>query len=908
MNWKALVAGIALCAAWSAAEPATAQQRPSQREATPRTAPSRPTARPAQDNRSAAQRARDRSTSQPGAGSTGDTRFGDVRIHEGPDNGRDELYHRRDAQAEELLFAFNEAEVEQIIPFISEVTGKVVIPVQMQTLRMTKITLVTDTYVPRMKALDMLFTACRLNGIGVIEREDIVILMPIGEMANIGRFQVLDSTQDVMGRADIGNTVIKVFPLLNANAELVGDRILEVLPDATLSVDGNSNQIVMVGDIGLAQQIQRLIDELDKNFIEEETVTYYLKYVDAMEVMDSIFDLFPEDAQQIQQQRAQRGTRPGQRQPQAAQAAQAASIGPVVQLRITPIPHQNALTVTAKPDVVAKITDLIVNKWDLPRSQGTSKVYTLKYTDAIQLSETLRALLGQGSTSGSAGRGAQGRGGGATGGQRSEVSESLSGIYAIQPYAEHNRIMVLSKTEESLAFLDDIIEKLDQRSEVGLPVIIELKHADAVLLAEELNALLQEWGGGANIPAPQQGLTGQSMMGGDSDARGAVGGAAGGRGGAGQQQAGRIRFPWESGQRTDRAPESPIIGQARIMPIVRQNALAIVAPPAHLQTVQDIVEMLDRPGRQVMIAATVAEVRLEDSLALGLRWGAPGSVPAGEGSILGTGDLAATRDPAIGGDLFSSSILDVGVSVDVVLQALERRGGVRILQSPRIFTSDNKEARFFDGSTIPFISSQQQSAFSADSPLINQFDRENVGVQLNVRPRITVHGDIDLELFLELSTVNQPEDPARIRIDRRETTTQVIVKDGQTIVLSGILRDEESSTRRKVPFLGQIPIIGALFTSTDTSVTQTELIAFITPIIVENPSDNDENFNVRERQRLRELSRSLKEQPHEIDEIRERISDPAGTGFTVPERFQQEMAPQPEDDEELFDPVDLMDE
>ena len=209
-------------------------------------------------------------------------------------------------------------------------------------------------------------------------------------------------------------------------------------------------------------------------------------------------------------------------------------------------------------------------------------------------------------------------------------------------------------------------------------------------------------------------------------------------------------------------------------------------------------------------------------------------------------------------DLFDTSILDVDFRFNAFFQALDQTNRVRILQEPRIFTADNEEANFFDGQDVPFITDSQTTDVGG---LTESFDYREVGVSLNVRPHITTQGNVDLEINLELSNIV----PGEILFggfifDRRETTTKVSVKNGQTIVLSGILRDEESEITRKVPFLGDIPLLGALFTSRDKETTRTELLAFITPTVVNDPSENDTNFNESERQRLEELARPLKDQ------------------------------------------------
>ncbi|MFG0293742.1 MAG: type II secretion system protein GspD, partial [Phycisphaerales bacterium JB050] len=177
-----------------------------------------------------------------------------------------------------------------------------------------------------------------------------------------------------------------------------------------------------------------------------------------------------------------------------------------------------------------------------------------------------------------------------------------------------------------------------------------------------------------------------------------------------------------------------------------------------------------------------------------------------------------------------------------------------ILSEPRIFTSDNQEAVFFDGQDVPIITDTNTTQ---DGNIIASREYRAVGISLRARPRITTQGAVDLRVNLELSSI-QPtatEDGFFI-FDRRETTTQLIVQNGQTVVISGILRSEESDIVRKVPFLGDIPILGALFSSTERSVENAELVAFITPIVVQNDEEL-EKLNEPFRDRLENLRQQL---------------------------------------------------
>ncbi len=791
--------------------------------------------------------------------------------------------NRRPTESGKVAFAFDDVNIEETIPFIMDTTGKVVMPVRLGTLKNTKITLINNELLERSVALDLLFEAFRLHGIGVIENDEVIILDSLDDIAKSGALPVLNADVDIMNRSDRASLVIKIFRIKKAHAETVGDQIAETKPDhATLSVDANSNQIVLVADIGFCQQVQSLIDELDDSYVTPETRTFRLRWADANEIAQNILDLFQETGTTTAgargTTRTRRPTQQRGRTPQAQQTPTTTGVRPMVELRATVNVQTNSVTVQSAADVMEQVTDLIYNYWDLPRPQGTAKVYILKYTDPLKIRDLLNNMLG-GGAGGGARPGGQTRRGGAGGaagtGGRSGVQQVVSGIYTIEAYPDSNSLIVICKTEESLDFLDNLIYQLDQPSDIGLPILIELKHADAVRVTELLNVLLAEaGGGGGGITVPDSGLTGGGGAGrGGQTGTGEAGGVGGGRAGSGPT--GVMNFPWQTGRTSeDKSPESSLIGKVRIVPVVRQNALAILAPPAHREAIRQLVEQHDRPARQVMISAIIAEVELTDALSLGLRLSSSDITSTGrdDNAFRATGNIAATEDDLFG-SLFDTSILNIDFSFNAFFQALKQTNRVRILQEPRIFTADNEEANFFDGQDVPFITNTTINSLGQPT---DSFEYREVGVALNVRPHITMQRDVDMEINLELSSIVPGETLfGGFIFDRRETTTKVSVRNGQTIVLSGILRDEESEITRKVPFLGDIPLLGELFTSRDKETTRTELLAFITPTVVSNPSENDTNFNESERQRLDQLSRPLKDQSTEElldhERIRSRI-------------------------------------
>jgi general secretion pathway protein D len=339
-----------------------------------------------------------------------------------------------------------------------------------------------------------------------------------------------------------------------------------------------------------------------------------------------------------------------------------------------------------------------------------------------------------------------------------------------------------------------------------------------------------------------------------------------------------MSFPWQSGGASsdDQSPESSLIAKIRLVPIVRQNALAVLAPPAYMQAIVDTINQFDRPTRQVMISATIAAVTLTDDLELGLRWGT-GALPASDNSISVNGALTGTIDDILSG-IFTGggSVFTLGTegnSLGAVLAALNQLTNVRVLQQPRTFTADNQEAIFFNGSEVPVQTTQSQSS----GVVTGGFEYRDVGVLLNVRPRITSNGDVDLTINVELS------DQAGLGVNdnpifsRRQVRSQILIHDGQTVLIGGLLKESESKTKRKIPLLGDIPLIGGLFTSIHNSTIREELIVFVTPVIVENTSSNRVNESYLER--LQEISLPIDEQLKHIGEgndfLNKRLRNPA---------------------------------
>ena len=791
------------------------------------------------------------------------------------DRGTDLSGTRRTVDDEPVPLNFDGVTVQDVLPYIVDWTGKAVMP-KSTMLTTTKITLFSDRPLAKHAALDLIFQAFRLNGIGVVETPDLIMLNTIMELNNFQPNVVLGPEVDVTSMSEDGSLVTKVFRLEFAKVGDLESQLSEGAPEyGNLTVDVNSNQIILEGDIGWAKRVQKLIDLLDvAPFLAVKTETFRLAYADAQTVADIVLELFspnPNSGGGRTQSRAptsrnQRGNQNSQQElPQ---------VGTSDQLQVSVLPQTNAVTVRAEPEILTDIRFLIETAWDIPPSREGNifRLYDLRYTDPVKVKTLLVALLEEGG----GGSAPAGRGGG---GGSAGADAAVADIFRIEAYPDSNRLIVISKTPDNFDWLDSMIDEIDQPLSVGMPVNVELKHASAIEVADILNALLgAAGGGGRGIQAPDEGLTGINF-------ESAGGGTDGGTAAAGDE----ITFPWQSGRGAngeEAAEVSALVGKSRVVPNPGQNSLLVLATPEIQDALLKIIGDLDRPGRQVMITATLAEVTLGDALSLGIRVGT-GIQATGDNAIGGSIGLDMTKGSTeiineagnpnpVGqgnflGPWFDTSFLEVGASVDYVLSALSEQNNVRILQRPRVFTSDNKEAKFFAGSDVTF----QTGSTANDSGTTTSFEQEAIGIGLNVRPRITTERNVAMEIEILLSNLSSSFVNDNPVVNRRQTTTTVTVKNNQTIVLSGIRREDDTDVERKIPLLGDIPLVGPIFTSTEKGKSLVELVIFITPIVVDNPDENDTNFNVEERKRLDELSKPLEEMVKELggDEFFDQIDD-----------------------------------
>ena len=279
------------------------------------------------------------------------------------------------------------------------------------------------------------------------------------------------------------------------------------------------------------------------------------------------------------------------------------------------------------------------------------------------------------------------------------------------------------------------------------------------------------------------------------------------------------------------------------------NALIITAPPKTMRSIMTIIDKIDIRRAQVLVEAIIVEVSAQKSAQLGITWAAfndgtaaggtnfdivPGVV--GAASAIDSGDPTAIADAITDGINFGiGRISDTGTSFAGLIQALEADGDTNIMATPTLVTMDNEEAEINVGQEVPFVTGSFTNTGGAGGA-VNPFttvEREQVGLQLKITPQINEGNAVLLEIDQEVSSLSASSEAVDLITNNRTVTTSVIVDDGGgTLVLGGLIRDDMIDREQRVPILGSIPLIGALFRATESTVTKTNLMIFIKPTIL----------------------------------------------------------------------------
>ncbi|NEW61149.1 type II secretion system secretin GspD [Sulfurovum sp. bin170] len=318
---------------------------------------------------------------------------------------------------------------------------------------------------------------------------------------------------------------------------------------------------------------------------------------------------------------------------------------------------------------------------------------------------------------------------------------------------------------------------------------------------------------------------------------------------------------------TNRSPiaKNEKVQKAVIASDLERNALIVLANSAQIENIRETVRLLDIEKSQVYIKTKIVEVNTNLAENIGVKYGFSGGAITSKGvfSLLassgaaplaispslmsflnqgGTKTLYNEAGNPIGTETESRFAFDSGIkevfSTGIQLDLLKQNGAAQVLSEPSILCTNNKPSSIYVGQTQSIITQSQQST-QGSSNVLNNYSREDIGITLNVKPRLSSNNKVSLEVETTIEDVLPGSGAAADRptTTKRSVKTNAIVNHGETIILGGLIKTSTGKSSTRVPVLGDIPILGRLFTSQGEGKNKINVVIYLTPYIVKKSSD-----------------------------------------------------------------------
>ncbi|MDA9711211.1 type II secretion system secretin GspD [Luminiphilus sp.] len=402
----------------------------------------------------------------------------------------------------------------------------------------------------------------------------------------------------------------------------------------------------------------------------------------------------------------------------------------------------------------------------------------------------------------------------------------IAGLVRVMPVERLNSIMVVSPRAHYVESVRRWIEELDSVQDAASEPTLQVypvRNGNAGQLASLLSTI---YGGGGNSGA--RGGVAPGMAQASSGSGAGVSGAMPKRGGGNKTSGGSFSLG----------------DDVRVVSDDMNNTLLVYATPYEYQKIERILIKLDVVATQVLIEASIVEVTLRDDLEYGLEWAFDNNLGGGD-SGRGLLNLGGNLQPQAG---FSYTVTNSAGAVKAVLNALAEESLINVISTPSVLVLDNHTAAIHVGDQQPI---QSQSTVTNGGNVQNSITYKDTGVKLQVTPSVNDGGLVTLDIDQSVTDVGPVDAATRQRsFLERNVSSRVAVRSGESVVLGGLIRDNETEGKSGVPLLMNIPVVGSLFSTTTTASTRTELLIFITPRVMENEQDlRDLNSEMRARMR-----------------------------------------------------------
>jgi general secretion pathway protein D len=495
-------------------------------------------------------------------------------------------------------------------------------------------------------------------------------------------------------------------------------------------------------------------------------------------------------------------------------------------------PGTNALVITDYADNLQRLGKIIA-AMDVSNASDV-EIIPLHHAIATELAPLVARLID---------------GGGAPGGASStpgQTDTSFKTTLLAEPRS--NALILRAANPARVAQVRALVAKLDQAPAPGSANangnihVVYLKNADATALATTLRAAMAANGAGAAAASsPTTNFSNNASASNNSNGSNSSGTSFGAGMGIGA-----------SGASTSSTHSNQPSTGGQIQADPATNSLIITAPEPQYRQLRAVIDQLDGRRAQVLVESLIAEVNVEKTAQFGIQWqsllGQNNNVIGiiGNNTSVGGANIFKLAQSlyAKDGKTMPSTGLNAGLAVkhngDYVLGALanllQTSGDGNVLSTPNLLTLDNEEAKILIGENVPFPTGSYANTGGSSSS-VNPFttvERKDVGLTLRVKPQINENGTVKLVIYQEISAVKGSVEESKNgpTTTKRSIESTVLVEDGSIIVLGGLLQDKYSGGQDKVPLLGDIPGVGALFRSDSRTRQKTNLMVFLRPVVL----------------------------------------------------------------------------
>jgi general secretion pathway protein D len=437
-----------------------------------------------------------------------------------------------------------------------------------------------------------------------------------------------------------------------------------------------------------------------------------------------------------------------------------------------------------------------VRTFDVDWLKGMSfAMFRLEYADAETMVEELQQIVGEGSET------------------------PLAGIVRLLPIERLNAVLVITHRPEHIAAVRALVEQFDfgvEGSGGRRLFVYELENGKAENIASSLQMI---FGTGEE----QEGASRRGGLPADSVFRPATAVS------RPAPQPGMATGVADQPQDTGDDVIAEQRGDIKVIADTDNNSILVLASQEDYRSIEAAIRRLDVAPRQVLIEATIAEVSLSDNLNYGVRW-----FLEREGWELG---INAPVPSSASGDGLALAFFDADSSVKAFFDVLQANSSVKFLSTPQVMVLDNQTANIRVGDQIPVTTRSSQSTANPDAPIVTEVQFRDTGTLLTVTPRINAGGQVTLEISQEVSlpgTSPAVGGGGNVSIAQRTINSSVTVQSGQTVVLGGLILENSTEGRTGVPVLKDIPLFGALFSTTTEDVFRTELLVTVKPQVITN--------------------------------------------------------------------------